>query len=164
MSASPTAQQLFGDSPWVTDPAPGGTGPVGESFIYDIHGFATPSTAAIVAQIVEAGLGLAPGSVIVVEANDITPYGPYKQNQPNQMVKLPDGTLHNAGLIAKEFASWQSIEPINAELSQEFGAPFVYKPVTMAPVTGMKPSNGLMVARIGGTAMQMDGTTWKRLT
>ena len=35
-------------------------------------------------------------------------------------------TLHNAGLIAYEFAQWPSIETINADLTQEFGQSFTF--------------------------------------
>jgi hypothetical protein len=85
---APTAQSLFGDTPWVTDA--GGTGPNG-SYSYNHYYFATPDTAAKVAEM----LG---GKVVTSYA--ITPYGPFTQNQPNQMVKMPDGKLINAGLIA----------------------------------------------------------------
>ena len=142
MSQAPTAQQLFGDQPWVTDPAPGGNGPYG-SYTYNPQCFATRATAAKVATITDLGLGLPPGSSKVVPRNDITPFGPYMQNQPNLMIQVPcteDSpiwmhltdekgqpiTLHNAGLIAAEFAHWVSIEPINAELTQEFGQSFTF--------------------------------------
>jgi hypothetical protein len=85
---APTAQSLFGANPWST--GAGGTGPNG-SYSYNHYYFATPQTAAKVAQM----LG---GTVVAVDA--ITPYGPFKQNQPNQMVRMPDGKLINAGLIA----------------------------------------------------------------
>ncbi len=85
---APTAQSLFGDNPWCT--GAGGNGPNG-SYSYNPYYFATPQTAAKVAQM----LG---GQVVAVDA--ITPYGPFKQNQPNQMVQMPDGRLINAGLIA----------------------------------------------------------------
>jgi hypothetical protein len=85
---APTAQSLFGANPWSTDA--GGTGP-GGSYSYNHYYFATPATAAKVAQM----LG---GTVVTQDA--ITPYGPFKQNQTNQMVQMPDGRLINAGLVA----------------------------------------------------------------
>lgn len=142
MSAAPTAQQLFGDNPWVTDPAPAAQGPSGP-FFYNPHYFATRATAAKVACIVDLGLKLTPGTSKVVPKNDITPSGPYMQNQPNLMIQIPDPspdplptgprdekgnpvTMHNAGLIAFEFQVWPSIETINADLTQEFGQEFVF--------------------------------------
>jgi hypothetical protein len=85
---APTAQSLFGDNPWST--SAGGTGPSG-SYSYNQYYFATPETAAKVAEMLGGK---------VVAADDITPYGPFKQNQPNQMVQMPDGRLINAGLVA----------------------------------------------------------------
>ena len=85
---APTAQSLFGANPWCTNA--GGTGPAG-SYGYNPYYFATPETAAKVAQM----LG---GKVVAMDA--ITPFGPFRQNQPNQMVQMPDGRLINAGLVA----------------------------------------------------------------
>jgi hypothetical protein len=85
---APTAQSLFGANPWETDA--GGTGPNG-AYSYNQYYFATPQTAATVAQM----LG---GKVVTADA--ITPYGPFTQNEPNQMVQMPDGRLINAGLVA----------------------------------------------------------------
>src|ERR1039457_1886391 len=142
MSQAPTAQQLFGDAPWVTDPAPAAQGPTGP-FFYNVNYFATRPTAAKVAKIVDLALQLPAGTSKVVPKNDITPFGPYQQNQPNLMIQVPspDGnpiysgatdaagkpvTLHNAGLIAYEFAQWPTIETINADLTQEFGQSFTF--------------------------------------
>jgi hypothetical protein len=85
---APTAKSLFGANPWST--GAGGTGPAG-SYAYNPYYFATPATAAKVAQM----LG---GKVVAM--NDITPFGPFQQNQPNQMIQMPDGRLINAGLVA----------------------------------------------------------------
>ncbi len=85
---APTAQSLFGAHPWST--GAGGTGPAG-NYAYNPYYFATPATAAKVAQM----LG---GKVVAM--NDITPFGPFQQNQPNQMIQMPDGRLINAGLVA----------------------------------------------------------------
>ena len=86
---APTAQSLFGAHPWSA--CAGGTGPAG-SFSYNPYYFATPATAAKVAQM----LG---GKVVAM--NDITPFGPFQQNLPNQMIRLPNGRLINAGLVAE---------------------------------------------------------------
>ena len=85
---APTAQSLFGANPWMT--GTGGTGPNG-SYSYNPYYFATPATAAKVAQM----LG---GTVVAMNA--ITPFGPFQQNQQNLMVQMPDGRLINAGLVA----------------------------------------------------------------
>jgi hypothetical protein len=85
---APTAQSLFGANPWSSDA--GGSGPNG-SYSYNPYYFATPATAAAVAQM----LG---GKVVTTDA--ITPYGPFKQDEPNQMVQMPDGRVINAGLVA----------------------------------------------------------------
>jgi hypothetical protein len=87
---APTAQSLFGANPWST--SAGGTGFNGVSYSYNKYYFATPATAAKVAQM----LG---GKVVAMDA--ITPFGPFQQNQPNQMVQMPDGRLINAGLVAE---------------------------------------------------------------
>ena len=85
---APTAQSLFGANPWSA--GAGGTGPAG-SYGYNPYYFATEATAAKVAQM----LG---GKVVAMDA--ITPFGPFQQNQPNQMIQMPDGRLINAGLVA----------------------------------------------------------------
>lgn len=170
MSASPSAQQLFGNAPWVTDPAPGGNGPAGP-YLYNNTSFATRETAAVVLQIVILGCALKPedaAKCIVLEDPDAMTGGPgpFKQNQPNLMIQMPDGSKHFAGLIALEFLNWHSIEPINSELSQEFGMPFnfVMPPPPAAAVMKPVPGHQLLFAPIGGTAVQADGTTWKRVS
>jgi hypothetical protein len=85
---APTAQSLFGANPWSSNP--GGSGPNG-NYGYNKYYFATPATAAKVAQMLGG---------TVVATNAITPYGPFKQNEANQMVQMPDGRLINAGLVA----------------------------------------------------------------
>jgi hypothetical protein len=108
---APTAQSLFGDSPWQTDA--GGTGP-GVSYGFNPYFFATPATAAKVAQM----LG---GKVVAMDT--VTPFGPFKQNQPNLMVQMPDGKLINAGLVAgfydHGFTQQMVDKMIHAEVSGE---------------------------------------------
>src|ERR1019366_6962613 len=126
MSQSPTATKLFGPSPWVTSPVPGGIGPSKVPYTYNPAYFATEATAKLVATIVELGCKFPKGSVKVVAENAITPSGPFRQNQPNQMIVLPDGSHHYAGLIALEFQTWPSMETINQDLTDEFGCTFTF--------------------------------------
>jgi len=86
----PTAQSVFGPNPWLANPV--GTAPNGTTYGYNSFYFATPETAAKVAQMVGGK---------VVQSNQCTPTGgAFSQQQPNQMVQLPDGRLINAGLVA----------------------------------------------------------------
>jgi hypothetical protein len=104
---APTAQSLFGDNPWCIDA--GGTGPQG-AYSFNPVFFATPATAAKVAQM----LG---GKVVATDS--ITPFGPFKQNQPNLMVQMPDGKLINAGLIAGLYSHGYSQVTVDQLISQE---------------------------------------------
>jgi hypothetical protein len=104
---APTAQALFGANPWSTDA--GGTGP-GGSYNYNHYYFATPQTAAKVAQM----LG---GTVVAMNA--ITPYGPFVQNQPNQMVQMPDGKLINAGLVAGMYDHGYTQQAVDSMIAGE---------------------------------------------
>jgi hypothetical protein len=104
---APTAQSLFGDNPWCTDA--GGTGPQG-AYGFNPVFFATPATAAKVAQM----LG---GKVVATDS--ITPFGPFKQNQPNLMVQMPNGKLINAGLIAGLYSHGYSQQTVDQLISQE---------------------------------------------
>ena len=86
----PTAESVFGANPWVANPT--GTAPDGSTYSYNPYYFATPQTAAMVAKMVGG---------TVVQSNQFTPNGgPFAQQQPNQMVQLPDGRLINPGLVA----------------------------------------------------------------
>ena len=88
--APPTAESVFGPNPWVTNPTC--MGPNGQTVGYNPFYFATPETAAKVAQMVGGK---------VVQTYEFTPTGgAFAQQQPNQMVQLPDGRLVNPGLIA----------------------------------------------------------------
>lgn len=91
---APTAESVFGPSPWLTNPT--GTGPNGVTYGYNPYYFATPQTAATVAQMVGG---------TVVESNQFTGTGgTFAQQQPNQMVRLPDGRMINPGLVASFYA------------------------------------------------------------
>ncbi|HEV2447163.1 MAG TPA: hypothetical protein VGS58_14625, partial [Candidatus Sulfopaludibacter sp.] len=88
---APTAESVFGDNPWLTNPT--GLNPDGTTYSFNPQYFATPQTAAMVAQMVGG---------TVVQSNEMTnaPGSPYMQQQPNQMVQLKDGKLINPGLVA----------------------------------------------------------------
>jgi hypothetical protein len=111
---APTAQSLFGANPWSTEA--GGSGPAG-SYRYNPYYFATPATAAKVAQM----LG---GKVVAM--NDITPFGPFQQNQPNQMVQMPDGRLINAGLVAGFYDHGFTQQTVDKMIAAEVSGNTVY--------------------------------------
>jgi len=89
-SGPPTAQSVFGANPWVTNPT--GSGPLG-TYNYNPFYFATPQTAAEVAAMVG-------GTVVQVNCFGQSPGNPFSQNQPNEMVRLSNGTMLNPGLVA----------------------------------------------------------------
>ena len=88
-STFPTAESVFGANPWITNPT--GTAPDGSTYGYNPLYFATPATAAKIAQLVGG---------TVVPSNQLASLGGFAQQQPNQMVQLSNGTLINAGLVA----------------------------------------------------------------
>jgi hypothetical protein len=86
----PTAESVFGPNPWVSNPTC--MGPDGQLIGYNPYYFASPQTAAKVAQMLGGK---------VVQSYQITPTGgAFGQMQPNAMVQLPDGRMVNPGLIA----------------------------------------------------------------
>jgi len=106
-----TAEQVFGSNPWVTNPT--GSCPNGQTFGYNPIYFATASTAAEVAQMVGG---------TVVEDNEFTkntPGDPFVQQQPNEMVELPDGALINPGLIASLYTHGYPQWMVNQAISSE---------------------------------------------
>lgn len=107
---APTAESLFGANPWVANA--GGKGPYG-SYSYNKYYFATPDTAAKVAQMLGGK---------VVATNDITPLGPFVQDQPNQMVQMPDGRMINAGIIASYFDHGWSQQTVDQLINGEIGS------------------------------------------
>jgi hypothetical protein len=111
---APTAQSLFGANPWITDA--GGTGPNG-SYSYNQYYFATPETAATVAQM----LG---GKVVTADA--ITPDGPFTQNEANQMVQMPDGRLINAGLVAGFYDHGYTQQTVDKMIAAEVSGNTMY--------------------------------------
>jgi hypothetical protein len=104
----PTAESVFGANPWITNP--GGSAPIGVTYGYNPIYFATPATAAKVAQMVGG---------TVVETNAITPYGPFRQNQPNEMIQMPNGKQVNAGIIASLYTHGYSQQYVNLLVSNE---------------------------------------------
>jgi hypothetical protein len=111
---APTAQSLFGANPWIANA--GGSGPNG-SYSYNQYYFATPQTAATVAQM----LG---GKVVAVDA--ITPSGPFTQTEPNQMVQMPDGRLINAGLVAGFYDHGYTQQTVDKMIAAEVSGNTMY--------------------------------------
>jgi hypothetical protein len=107
-ASPPTPESVFGPEPWITNP--GGYAPNGATYSYNPIYFATPATAAKVAQMVGGK---------VVATNAITPFGPFTQNQPNQMVQLPNGRMINAGIIASFYTHGYSQQYVNMLVSNE---------------------------------------------
>jgi hypothetical protein len=87
-SGPPTAQSVFGPTPWLTNPT--GSGPTG-TYTYNPYYFASPQTAAAVASMVGGQ---------VVQMNSLSGGSRFVQDQPNQMVRLANGALINPGLVA----------------------------------------------------------------
>jgi hypothetical protein len=111
---APTAQSLFGANPWIT--GAGGTGPAG-SYGYNPYYFATPATAAKVAEMLGGK---------VVEMDAITPLGPFQQNQPNQMIQMPDGRLINAGLVAGFYDHGYTQQTVDKMIAAEVSGNTMY--------------------------------------
>ena len=55
----------------------------------------------------------------VVPMNALTPSGPFVQNQPNQMVQLPNGRVVNAGLIADMYNHGYTQQQVNQMVTAE---------------------------------------------
>ena len=106
----PTAQSVFGDQPWMSDPQ--GSGPDGSTWDYNPIYFASSSTAAKIAQMVGGK---------VVEQNAITPSGGslLQQTTMNEMVQLPNGSLINPGLVADFYDHGYSQNTINQMIANE---------------------------------------------
>jgi hypothetical protein len=85
----PTAQSVFGSQPWLA--APYGNNPDGTQFGYNPIYFATLQTAQQIAAMVGGQ---------VIEQKAIAPNGSIQQQTPNEMIKLSNGQVVNAGLIA----------------------------------------------------------------
>ena len=103
-----TAQSMFGPNPWVLNP--GGVAPNGVTYGYNPAYFATRETADTLAKIYGG---------TVEETNAITPYGPFKQNQLNEMIRFPNGNVVNAGILASYFDRGFSREQIDRSIAVE---------------------------------------------
>jgi hypothetical protein len=106
--APPTMQSVFGSNPYVSNP--GGMAPNGVTYGFNPTYFATRATADKLAQMYGG---------TVVEMNAITPYGPFQQNQMNEMIKFPNGNVVNAGILASYYDRGWSQEQINTAISAE---------------------------------------------
>ena len=106
----PTLQSVFGPSPWLTTPT--GHDVYGNSFNFNPIYFATEQTAQKVAQMMGG---------TVIQQNDILTSGPIGQNQPNYMVKLPNGNVINPGLVANFYTHGYPQSYIDRMLAAEAG-------------------------------------------
>jgi len=55
----------------------------------------------------------------VMEQNAITPYGPFQQNQKNEMIQFSNGNVVNAGILASYFNRGLTLDQINQAISKE---------------------------------------------
>jgi hypothetical protein len=103
------AGPLFGPNPWLSDPtASGPNGVTDENPIY----FASQQTAQTVAQML--------GGQVVQSVQILTaPGSPFQQNQPNNMVQLPNGGLVNPGFIADLYTHGWNQAFINQQIAAE---------------------------------------------
>ena len=110
-AAPPTAQSVFGPNVWMTDPI--GRNPDGSSFEYNPIYFATETTAQTVAQMV--------GGQVITENVFTQPAGqdPFVQQQPNYMVRMPNGAVINPGLVASFYTFGFPQSQINTMIAQE---------------------------------------------
>jgi hypothetical protein len=109
-AAAPTPQSVFGPSVWMTNPI--GLNPDGSTFQYNPIYFATQSTAEIVAKMI--------GGTVVADNEFTQPAGNvFVQQQPNYMVKMPNGAMINPGLVASFYSFGFSQSQINTMVAQE---------------------------------------------
>lgn len=104
----PSAQDVFGSNPWIENP--GGVAPNGVTYGYNPEYFATRATADKLAQMYGG---------TVEETNAITPFGPFKQNQMNEMIRFPNGNVVNAGILAAYFNRGLTQVQIDSAISGE---------------------------------------------
>jgi hypothetical protein len=118
LSPNPTAEEVFGPTPWIENPTY--TDPNGQkSGSYSPTYFATPETGALVAKMLGGQL---------IEEDSITGGSTsgsgFQQDQPNEVVLMPDGTKVNAGIIAFIFTHGFPQSYINTLIANETGVPF----------------------------------------
>ena len=104
-SVPPTPELVFGASPWETNPL--GRNPNGTEFSYNPIYFASPNTAAQVAQMLGG---------TVTENNALAASA---QEQPNRMVQMPDGRMINSGLVASFYSHGYPQSYIDGLLARE---------------------------------------------
>jgi hypothetical protein len=103
----PTPESVFGDNPWMANPTGSG---LGQSWGYNPQYFATAQTAQTVANMVGG---------TVVQAIEMAPNGPLGQDQPNEMVKLPNGGMINPGLVATFYTHGYSQSMVDQMIANE---------------------------------------------
>jgi hypothetical protein len=108
--SGPTAESVFGASPWMSNPT--GIGPNGLPFSYNKFYFASQETAAKVAQI-------AGGTVVKTNMFTPTGGGGFSQQQPNYMVQMEDGRLINPGLVASFYTHGYSQSYVDMMVAAE---------------------------------------------
>jgi hypothetical protein len=107
----PTAQSVFGPNVFLANPTE--SLPDGRSLNLNPLWFATPATAAKIAQMLGGK---------VVESNDFTSVAsPVQQQQPNELVEMPDGRRFNAGWIAGLYTHGNSQSYIDQTISDLVG-------------------------------------------
>ncbi len=104
------AKSLFGDQPWLQSPT--GHGPNGFTWGFNPIYFATRQTAETVAKMVG-------GTVVEKSAILSAPGSPFIQDQPNEMIALPNGREIYAGLVADFYNHGYSQDWINRLLKSE---------------------------------------------
>jgi hypothetical protein len=104
----PTAESVFGPNPWMSNPTY--IAPDGRQHGYNKYYFASPETAAKVAQM---------ASGTVVASNQLAAAGGFAQQQPNYMVRLPDGRLINPGIVASFYVNGYSQSYVDAMVANE---------------------------------------------
>jgi len=104
----PTVQSVFGENPWIANP--GGVAPNGVTYEYNPEYFATRTTADKLAKMYGG---------TVEEANAITPFGPFKQNQMNEMIRFPNGNVVNAGILAAYYNRGLTQAQIDSAIAEE---------------------------------------------
>lgn len=109
---APTAESVFGPNPWLANPT--WVDPDGSTHSYNPQYFATPETAAQVAQMVG-------GTVVETNACISGPSGPFSQQQPNEMVRLANGALINPGLVAGFYTHGYSQSQVDQMIANEVG-------------------------------------------
>ena len=103
----PTPESVFGDNPWMANPTGSG---LGQSWGYNPQYFATAQTAQTVANMVGG---------TVVQAIEMAPNGPLGQDQANEMVKLPNGSMINPGLVATFYTHGYSQSMVDQMIANE---------------------------------------------